>query len=231
MYSPAKPVSYLISSGQTTPATTSSGKDFQHLLKLIEAAVAAKIDLIQVREKHLSTNVLCELVACAAEITSSSATKLLVNDRADVAASAGADGVHLTTHSLPTSVVRQAFGSDLLIGVSAHSLDQAKAARDAQADFVVFGPVFQTPAKQKHGPPAGLAQLRQVCAKLNGFPVLAIGGVSESNFADCLGAGARGVAAIRMFGDAQRLGSIVVRIDEEFDTSLRSKLPHESLRR
>jgi len=223
MYSPAKPVSYLISSGQTTPATTSSGKDFQHLLKLIEAAVAAKIDLIQVREKDLSTKVLYELVARAAELTSTSATKLLVNDRADVAASAGADGVHLTTHSLPAAVVRQAFGSDFLIGVSAHSLDQVRAARDAQADFVVFGPVFQTPAKQKYGPPVGLEQLKQVCAELNGFPVLAIGGVSESNFADCLGAGARGVAAIRMFGEPERLSSIVVRTHEESSISLRSR--------
>jgi thiamine-phosphate pyrophosphorylase len=211
MYSPAKPVSYLISSGQTTPATTSSGKDFQDILKLIDAAVAAKIDLIQVREKHLSTKVLYELVACAADITRSSATKLLVNDRADVAALAGADGVHLITDSLPAAVVRQAFGSDLLIGVSTHSLDQVKAARDAQADFVVFGPVFQTPSKEQYGPPVGLAQLKQVCAKLNGFPVLAIGGVSESNFADCLGAGARGVAAIRMFG-AQTLQTVIGKI-------------------
>jgi thiamine-phosphate pyrophosphorylase len=223
MYSPAKPVSYLISSGQTTSATTSSGKDFQNILKLIEAAVAAKIDLIQVREKHLSTKVLYELIARSVAITRSSATKLLVNDRADVAASAGADGVHLTTHSLPTSVVRQVFGSDFLIGVSAHSLDQAKAARDAQADFVVFGPVFQTPSKEQYGPPVGLAQLKQVCAELNGYPVLAIGGVSESNFADCLGAGARGVAAIRMFGEPERLSSIVVRIHDESNVSLRSK--------
>jgi len=215
MYSPAKPVSYLISSGQTTPATTSSGKDFQDILKLIEAAVAAKIDLIQVREKHLSTKVLYELVAGAAKITSSSATKLLVNDRADVAASAGADGVHLTTHSLAAAVVRQAFGSDFLIGVSTHSLDQVRAARDAQADFVVFGPVFQTPSKEQYGPPVGLEQLKQVCAELNGFPVLAIGGVGESNFADCLGAGARGVAAIRMFGEPRLLSSIVVTIHEE----------------
>jgi thiamine-phosphate pyrophosphorylase len=223
MYSPQKPISYLITSGQTTAATTSSSKDFRDILQLVEAAVAAKIDLIQVREKHLTTKVLYELVASAAEITGSSATKLLVNDRADVAASAGADGVHLTTHSLPPSVVRQAFKSDFLIGVSAHSLDQVRAARDAHADFVVFGPVFQTPAKQKYGPPVGLEQLKQVCAELKGFPVLAIGGVGENNFADCLSAGARGVAAIRMFGEPPLLSSMVVRIHEKSDTSLRSR--------
>jgi thiamine-phosphate pyrophosphorylase len=218
MYSPQKPISYLITSGQTTAATTSSSKDFRDILQLVEAAVAAKIDLIQVREKHLTTKVLYELVASAAEITGSSATKLLVNDRADVAASAGADGVHLTTHSLPPSVVRQAFKSDFLIGVSAHSLDQVRAARDAHADFVVFGPVFQTPAKQKYGPPVGLEQLKQVCAELKGFPVLAIGGVGENNFADCLGAGARGVAAIRMFGELERLQTVVERIHRNLNS-------------
>jgi thiamine-phosphate pyrophosphorylase len=215
MYRPQKPISYLITSGQTTSTTTSNSKEFQNILQLIEAAVAARIDLIQVREKDLTTKVLYELVAHGAELTRNSATKLLVNDRADVASSAGADGVHLTTHSLPTSVVRQVFGNDFLIGVSTHSLDQATAARDAGADLVVLGPVFQTPTKDKYGSPLGVEQLKQVCSELNSFPVLAIGGVTENNFADCLSAGAQGVAAIRMFADPQRLGVIVARIHED----------------
>jgi thiamine-phosphate pyrophosphorylase len=214
MYNPKKPVSYLISSGQTTGATASSSKDFQSILQLVEAAVAANIDLIQVREKALTTKVLYELVARAAGITRSSATKLLVNDRADVAATAGADGVHLTTQSLPAAVVRKSFGDDFLIGVSTHALAEARAARDARADFVVFGPVFATPSKEKHGPPVGLEQLEQVCAELNEFPVLAIGGVSKDNFADCFSAGARGIAAIRMFGEPQRLSTIIARIHQ-----------------
>jgi thiamine-phosphate pyrophosphorylase len=215
MYSPQKPISYLITSGQTTAATTSSTKNFQAILQLIEAAVAANIDLIQVREKNLTTKVLYELVAGAAEVTRSTATKLLVNDRTDVAASAGADGVHLTTQSLPASVVRKSFGDDFLIGVSAHSLAEAREARDARADFVVFGPVFPTPSKEKYGPPMGLEQLKHVCAALTGFPVLAIGGVTEDNFPDCLNAGAQGVAAIRMFSDAQRLSAVVEKIRGE----------------
>lgn len=215
MYSPQKPISYLITSGQTTAATTSSSKDFQHILQLIEPAVAAKVDLIQVREKDLTTKVLYELVTCAAEITRSSATKLLVNDRADVAAAAGADGVHLTTRSLPTSVVRKSFGNDFLIGVSTHSLAEARDARDARADFVVFGPVFPSPSKKQYGLPVGLEQLKQVCAELNSFPVLAIGGVRDDNFAACLRAGAHGIAAIRMFGDPERLQAVVEKIRGE----------------
>src|ERR1700687_3270086 len=214
MYGPQKPISYLITGGQTTAATTSNSKDFQHILQLIEAAVAAKIDLIQVREKALTTKVLYELARRAAEITRSSATKLLVNDRSDVAAAAGADGVHLTTRSLPASVVRQSFGNDFLIGVSTHSLAEARAARDARAEFAVFGPVFETPAKTRFGSAVGLERLKHVCMELKPFPILAIGGVREENLADCLRAGAQGIAAIRMFDDPQRLRTIVARIHE-----------------
>jgi thiamine-phosphate pyrophosphorylase len=215
MSGPQKPISYLITSGQTTAATTSSSRDFRDILQLITAAVAAKIDLIQVREKALTTKVLYELARGAAETTRGGATKLLVNDRADVAAAAGADGVHLTTRSLPASVVRQAFGNDFLIGVSTHSLDEARAAHDARADFAVFGPVFETPSKARYGPPVGLERLKHVCVELKPFPILAIGGVTEENFADCLRAGALGIAAIRIFDDPERLRTIVARIHED----------------
>ncbi len=214
MYAPHKPVTYLITSGQTTAVTTSDSKDFQNLLKLIAAAVAARIDLIQVREKSLTTKALHELVTSAAAITRSSSTRLLVNDRADVAASAGADGVHLTTDSLPVSVVRQSFGNDFLIGVSTHSLAEARAGQAANADFVVFGPVFCTSSKEQYGAPVGSENLEHVCSELTPFPVLAIGGVTEDNLSECLSAGAHGVAAIRMFSDAQRLRTVVEKIRE-----------------
>ncbi len=207
-----KPISYLITSGQTTAATTSNSKDFRDILQLIAAAVAAKIDLIQVREKALTTKALYELAGRAAEVTRGSATKLLINDRADVAASAGADGVHLTTQSLPASVVRRTFGNDFLIGVSTHSLSEARNAQAANANFAVFGPVFQTPSKEQHGLPVGVEQLKHVCAELKPFPIYAIGAVNENNFADCLRAGAQGIAAIRMFDDPDRLRTIVARI-------------------
>ena len=215
MYGPHRPISYLITSGATTVATTLDSKDFQAIIQLIAAAVAANIDLIQIREKAVTTSVLYELVRRGTELTRHSLTKLLVNDRADVAASAGADGVHLTTRSLPAQVVRQSFGKDFLIGVSTHSLDQAREAREAGADFVVFGPVFQTPSKEGYGPAICLEQLNHVCAELDSLPVLAIGGVTQDNFAECLRAGAQGVAAIRMFADPRRLSKIVATIHEE----------------
>ena len=214
MYAPHKPVTYLITSGHTTAATTSDSKEFQNLFELIAAAVAAGIDLVQVREKSLPTKVLYELVTSAAGITRGSPTKLLVNDRADVAASAGADGVHLSTHSLPVPIVRQSFGNNFLIGVSTHSLVEARTAQDENADFAVFGSVFQTPSKEQYGAPVGIEELKHVCSELTPFPILAIGGVTEDNFSECLGGGAHGVAGIRTFSDTQRLRSVVEKIRE-----------------
>src|SRR6185369_15178481 len=101
--------------------------------------VDAEVPLFQIREKSLSARALYELVVGAVSITRGSKTRLLVNDRVDVARAAGADGVHLTAHSLPADVVRSTCGPDFLIGVSTHSREEAQAARAGGADFVVFG--------------------------------------------------------------------------------------------
>lgn len=165
----------------------------------MEAVVAAGIPLVQLREKSLTARVLYELTTRAASIAKGSTTRLLVNDRFDIARAAGADGVHLTTHSLPAAIVRQICGNDFLIGVSTHSLEEALNARAAGANFVVFGPVFETPSKQLYGAPQGLEKLREVTNALHGFPVLAIGGINLDNTADCLTAGASGIAGISLF--------------------------------
>ena len=214
MLRPQKPLSYLISSGETTSASTQVSDDFQKILQLIKAAVAASVDLIQVREKGLPVSVLFELVTRASHLTRGSVTKLLVNDRVDVAIAAGADGVQLTGSSISASVVRQTFGSDAVIGVSTHSLPEARAAKAMGADFAVFGPVFETPAKTQYGPPLGVERLKEVCSDLKPFPVIAIGGIDEQNFAECLRAGAAGVAAIRMFQDTRSLQTIVENIHQ-----------------
>ena len=165
----------------------------------MEAVVATAIPLVQLREKSLTARVLYELTTRAAAIAKGSSTRLLVNDRFDIARAAGADGVHLTTRSLPALIVRQICGEDFLIGVSTHSLDEAQNARTQGADFIVFGPVFETPSKQIYGPPQGLEKLREVTNALDGFPVLAIGGINLDNTAACLTAGASGIAGISLF--------------------------------
>src|ERR1700704_234261 len=96
LHSPPRPLIYLITSGRTTARTTPATEDFLNVLQLVRMAVAARIDLVQIREKNLSARVLYQLATSAAGITKRSATKLLINDRSDIAAAAGADGVHLT---------------------------------------------------------------------------------------------------------------------------------------
>jgi thiamine-phosphate pyrophosphorylase len=211
---PLHALSYLITSGQTTPATRPGSKELQDILELVRLAAAAEIDLIQIREKNLSASLLYELARAASAITSGSATKVLVNDRADVAASAGADGVHLTTRSLPTDVVGRAFGANFIIGVSTHSEREVLAAQREGADFAVFGPVFETNSKTQYGLPLGLKTLAAVSSKVAPFPILALGGVTESLTRTCLDAGARGVAGISMFQESQRLLEIAKAIRE-----------------
>ncbi len=205
----ARPITYLITAGESSSATRSESEEFRRLLALVRAAVEARVTLVQLREKRLTGRVLYELAAAAAGMTRGSATRVLVNDRADIARAAGCDGVHLTAGSLHAREVRRAFGEEFLIGVSAHSLEEARGAREGGADFAVFGPVFDTPSKRAYGPPVGLEKLGETARTLAPFPVIAVGGVTRENFAPTLAAGARGVAAIRLLGDAEGLAEVV----------------------
>lgn len=172
---------------------------------------------MQIREKNLNANVLYDLSLNAAAITRGSVTKLLINDRADIAVAAGADGVHLTTRSLPASLVRQTFGDEFLIGVSTHSLDEAARAAEDGADFVVFGPVFSTASKGDYGEPNGLDNLAKVDSALAPFPVLALGGITMDRFVSCIQVGAAGVAAISLLNDSGRLVEIADDLRRQFE--------------
>ncbi|PWT94374.1 MAG: thiamine phosphate synthase [Blastocatellia bacterium] len=211
------PILYLITSGKTTSRTTPHSEDFTNILGLIEAAVAAGVSLIQLREKNLTARVLTALTEQAASLTRASNSKLLVNDRADIARAAGADGVHLTTTSLPADVVRKTFGADFVIGASTHTLEEAQEAKRSDADFVVFGPVFDTESKRKFGEPQGVEKLRQIVSVVEPLPVIAIGGVSLDNAIDCFRAGAIGVAAIRLLQNPNDLNRVTRTLIQQYE--------------
>lgn len=185
------------------------------LLAAIHRCVAAGVDWVQIREKDLSARELLELTRAAVVMAGSSAS-ILVNDRLDVALAAGAAGVHLGNDSVPVGeVARWCKGGhaprEFLIGRSVHHLAEAVDAERAGADYAFFGPVFATPSKLAYGPPQGISRFAEVCHTLR-IPVLAIGGVTEENAADCLRAGAAGIAAIRLFQQAADLASSVARL-------------------
>ena len=195
-----KPIIYLITEGKATVKNFSEQK--ASIFKTIKTASENEISLIQIREKHLPAKLVFELASEAAKITNKTDTKLLVNDRADIALAANADGVHLTENSLSAKIIRRNFPKDFIIGVSTHSLASAGIARQQEADFATFSPIFSTRNK---GEPQGLKKLREICEKLNDFPVIALGGIDENNFRNVLESGASGFAAIRFLNDAENL--------------------------
>lgn len=198
-----KPIIYLITKGEATASNFPFAR--REILDIIRVAVEEKVSLVQLREKNLTARLLFELTVEAAAITNGSATRLLVNDRADIAFAAKADGVHLAANSLPAAVIRRHFPKDFIIGVSTHTIETAMNASVNGADFVVFGPVFVTPDKSQ---PQGVAKLAEVCEKLRPFPVLGLGGIDESNVLSVLEAGASGFAGIRALNDPESLRSI-----------------------
>ena len=176
-------------------------------LELIKIAAQNNISLVQIREKKLPARLVFEFASEAAEITRNTGTKILVNDRADIALAANADGVHLTARSLSADAIRRAFPENFIIGVSAHTIEEAENAKKQQTNFVTFSPIFSTPNK---GEPQTVEKLREVCEKLKPFPVIALGGIDAGNFSKVLDAGASGFAAIRFLNDAENIRKLSV---------------------
>jgi len=181
------------------------------LLERIRAAAQAGVDWIQLREKELPVRELEDLAQQARTAIEGTQAKLLINSRVDVAIACGLDGVHLTSakHELSASEARVVFAkaglASPLIGVSCHGIEEVLLAESHGADFVVFGPVFGKGSE----PGVGIEGLRRACAAVsNGstLKVLALGGVDAANAADCVRAGAAGIAGIRLFqtGDVMR---------------------------
>ena len=165
--------------------------------------LAGGIDMIQIREKDLPARELAALVRRVMSLPNPGHTRILVNERTDVALATGAHGVHLPSDAVSTARWRAVVPTDFLIGVSTHTLEEAIDAEWSGANFVVFGPVFAPISKMSHLPPRGAGELARVCSAVR-IPVFALGGITVENAKLCENAGAAGVAGISVFTGKQK---------------------------
>lgn len=164
------------------------------------AALAGGARVVQVRVKDAPAGDVLEIARRVVALARPAGALVLVNDRADLAILAGADGVHLGDEDLPPAEARRLVGPDLLIGRTCRTLAEAEAALAQGADHVGFGPIFGTRSKALAIPPRGLAPLREVCARLPA-PVVAIGGITAATIGEVAAAGAACAAVIEdLFG-------------------------------
>jgi thiamine-phosphate pyrophosphorylase len=175
-----------------TDRTQTRGRE---LVSVVEECLEAGLPAVQVREKDLGAGDLARLCRRLLGSVRDRGAQLVVNDRVDVALAVGADAVQRTHTSLPVEDIRAIVGGRLRIGVSVHSLIDAVEAEVKGADWVTYGPVYDTPSKRAYGPPQGLERLAEVAGRLR-IPVVAIGGITPQRVKEVRAAGARGVAAI-----------------------------------
>ena len=165
------------------------------LVPLLQRVLTAAAPAIQLRERDLSARELMTLAREVQALTASHRSHLLINDRIDVALALEGVGVHLRSKSLPVPVARQMLGAQRLLGISVHAVEEAVQAESQGVDYIVLGPIYETPSKQMFGPPLGIHTLEKAC-KLVRVPILGIGGVTAARAREMRRAGAFGAAVI-----------------------------------
>ncbi len=212
----------LVTPGHAVDPQNSDHQPGGDLDVIVREAVRAGVDFLQIREPHLPAALLVDIVVDAVKASRGTQTRILVNDRVDVALAAGADGVHLGARSLPPSRVRLLAPASFVLGRSVHSVEEAREI-DAEnnVDFLIAGTVFPSASKPHQAQLLGLEGLAAVVSGVR-VPVLAIGGMRIGNLASVARTGAAGFAAIQLFGDAvagSHLHDLVALARKTFDTA------------
>ncbi|MFI3262990.1 MAG: thiamine phosphate synthase [Rikenellaceae bacterium] len=174
--------------------------------EIAEICVEKGVKMLQLREKHLNDKELLEVAREIVAITKGTETNFIVNDRVDIALLSDADGVHLGQDDLSIEDARKILGNDKIIGLSTHSIAQAKEALTFKPDYIGFGPIYATPTKEIADPVVGTQLLNEVM-KFADVPVVAIGGIDETNIETVINAGAKNVCAVRFLMSTSELAS------------------------
>ena len=173
----------------------------QSLYEQIEAALKGGVTMVQLREKHLSEDELVAEAIQIKELCHRYEVPLIINDNVDAALKSGADGVHVGIEDAPVSKIRKRAGDDFIIGATAKTTEQAKAAEAAGADYLGVGAVFPSPTK-KNAIRITPQDLREICGSV-AIPAVAIGGITGDNVSEIKGGGMAGVAVVSAIFAAQ----------------------------
>jgi thiamine-phosphate pyrophosphorylase len=168
--------------------------------RALEGALAGGVDLFQLRDKEAGDDELLDAAARGAELCRAHDALFVLNDRPDLAAACGADGVHVGQEDMPVARARELVGPEAIVGLSTHSIPQAEAGAQSGADYIAVGPVHATPTKQGR-PAIGLDPVAYAARQI-ALPWFAIGGLEQANVAEVVGAGARRIVVVRAIAQA-----------------------------
>ena len=188
-----KPGLYLV-----TDRGALKGKD---LFKILSDSMRAGLDMVQFRDKEASDTDFLEAASKIKDLLKEKEVLFIINDRVDIALALDADGVHLGQEDTPVEVVRRILGRKKIIGFSARSLEEALAAAERSVDYIAIGAIFPTPVKPDYGTP-GLEALKQAVKQIK-IPLVAIGGINESNIGDVAATGVKRIAVVRAILEAK----------------------------
>ena len=193
-----------------------SGDRGRSHLEIAEAAIRGGATAIQLRMKDEPARLMVETARRLATLCQTAGVTFIVNDRVDVAMIVEADGVHVGQDDLPAEDVRRLLGRGVLLGVSAATVQEARAAERAGADYLGVGAIYATATKADAGAPVGLARIREL-RRAVGLPLVAIGGISADNAAQVIAAGAQGVAVVSAVTLAEDMAAAARQIRREVD--------------
>ena len=185
-------------------------------LEVARAAIEGGATAIQLRDKEATTRELIEAGLALRELTREWGVAFIINDRVDVALAVDADGVHVGQDDMPAKLARKLVGPDKIVGVSASTIEEALQAEADGADYISASPVFATPTKPDAAPPTGLEGLRAIVEAVR-IPVVAIGGINESNVEEVIRAGAAGVAVISAVVGAPDIAAAARRLRQRIE--------------
>ncbi|WP_010662570.1 thiamine phosphate synthase [Marinilabilia salmonicolor] len=187
-------------------------------ITIAEKCVENNISMIQLREKQLPDRELLKIAQDLRAVTRGTNTRLVINDRPDIARLCEADVLHLGQDDMTLKDARKIVG-DIKIGLSTHSLEQARTALKQKPDYIGFGPVYPTNAKANPDPPVGTELLAEVLAFAN-VPVIAIGGIFPENLDEVLETGARNIAMVRHFMQTKNFEGRIKELQKRLDSSI-----------